>query len=186
MTIELTHVTYIKFTKKIVKKILYGMYRISPFYKRYKVSRTAILEKKKLIKLADHCEIQDYVIIRTYEHPVTIGKYSQINPYTVIYGGDGVTIGDYVMIAPHCMIVAGNHNHNQLEMPMRFAVSYSKGPIVIEDDVWIGANCTITDGITIGKGAVIGANSVVTKDVKPYDVVGGVPAKFIKSRLPQA
>ena len=61
--------------------------------------------------------------------------------------------------------------------------SYSKGNIVIKNDVWIGLNCTILDGITIGNGAVIGAGSVVTKDVKPYSIVGGNPAKIIKYRF---
>jgi len=61
--------------------------------------------------------------------------------------------------------------------------SYSKGDIIIKNDVWIGLNCTILDGITIGNGAVIGAGSVVTKDVKPYSIVGGNPAKIIKYRF---
>ena len=61
--------------------------------------------------------------------------------------------------------------------------SYSKGDIVIKNDVWIGANCTILDGITIGNGAVIAAGSVVTKDVPAYAIVGGNPAKIIKYRF---
>jgi len=61
--------------------------------------------------------------------------------------------------------------------------SYSKGDIIIKHDVWIGANCTILDEITIGNGAVIGAGSVVTKDVPAYAIVGGNPAKIIKYRF---
>jgi maltose O-acetyltransferase len=86
------------------------------------------------------------------------------------------------MIAPHCMIAAGDHDFTQLEKPMRFANSITKGPIIIEDNVWIGANVTITDGVRIGKDSVIAANSVVTKDVAPFDIVGGVPAKIIRNR----
>ena len=115
-------------------------------------------------------------------HKIIIGKYSQLNPYVIIYGGD-VWIGDYVMIAPHVVIAAGEHNYKQLEKPMRLADSLGVHKIIIEDDVWIGANSTITDGVKIGKGAVIGANSVVTSDVAPYDIVVGVPAKKIMSRL---
>ena len=100
----------------------------------------------------------------------------------VIYGGSGVTIGSDVMIAPHCVLAAGNHDHTQLDQPMRSAPSISRGPIVIEDDVWIGAHCTITDGVTIGRGAVVGANSVVTRDVPAYAIVAGVPAKQIADR----
>lgn len=152
------------------------------YLKKYRVHKTAMLGKKSLITLGAHCDIQEYVVIRTTEHPVVIGEFSQINPFTVIYGGSPVSIGAHVMIAPHCMIAAGTHNHTQLDQPMRTAISESKGPIVIGDDVWIGANSTITDGVTIGTGAVVAAGSVVTKDVAPYDVVGGVPARFIKNR----
>jgi len=149
---------------------------------KYFVHKTAQLEKKELISIKDHAEIKDYVIIRTYSNPVTIGQYTQLNPFTVIYGGSGVYIGDNVMIAPHCMIAAGDHDLKQLEKPMRFAGSVTKGPIIIEDNVWIGANVTITSGVRIGKDSVVAANSVVTKDVAPFDIVGGVPAKVIGNR----
>ncbi|OHB72562.1 MAG: hypothetical protein A2W23_03690 [Planctomycetes bacterium RBG_16_43_13] len=146
------------------------------------VHKTAILEKKELITIRQNAEVQEYVIIRTFENPVSIGEFTQINPFTVIYGGSGVSIGNNVMIAPHCMIAAGDHNYKQTERPMRFAGSISKGPVIIEDNVWIGANCTITSGVRIGKDAVVAANSVVTKDVNPYEIVGGVPAKLIGDR----
>ena len=81
------------------------------------------------------------------------------------------------------MIVTGNHEYRQLHTPMRFSGYFTKGPITIEDDVWIAANCTVGDGVTIGKGAIVAANSFVNKDVAPYDIVGGVPAKRIASRL---
>ena len=111
-----------------------------------------------------------------------IGEYTQINPFTVIYGGSGVYIGDNVMIAPHCMIAAGDHDFKQIDLPIRHAGDLSKGPIVIEDGVWIGANVTITDGVIIGHDAVVAAGSVVTKNVSPYDIVGGIPAKKIANR----
>lgn len=149
---------------------------------RAKIARTAILGERKLIKLAPFSHIKDYVIIKTWDNPVVIGRYTQINPFCVIYGGSGVFIGNDCMIAPHCMLASGNHDYKQLEKPMRFAGSFTKGPIVIEDDVWIAANCTIADGVHIGKGAVIGANSLVIRDVAPYDIVGGVPAKILGNR----
>jgi acetyltransferase-like isoleucine patch superfamily enzyme len=151
--------------------------------KKYFVAKTAIIENKKLVIIKNFAEIKDYVIVRTYENPIVIGEYTQLNPFTVIYGGSGVYIGNNVMIAPHCMIAAGDHNYKQTTKPMRFADSISKGPIYIEDNVWIGANCTITDGVHIGKDAVVAANSVVIRDVAPYEIVGGVPAKMISNRL---
>lgn len=148
----------------------------------YFVDKTAILENRKLISIKKFAEIQDHVIIRTFQNPVQIGEYTQINPFTVIYGGSGVYIGNDVMIAPHCMIASGNHDFKQIAKPIRHAGNLSEGPIVIEDGVWIGANCTITDGVTIGHDAVVAAGSVVTKDVAAYDIVGGIPAKKIASR----
>jgi acetyltransferase-like isoleucine patch superfamily enzyme len=147
-----------------------------------KVCPTSILEDRKLIRLGNYCEIKDYVIIRTFKNPVVIGEYCQLNPFTVIYGGSGVYIGDNVMIAPHCMIAAGDHDFKQTKIPIRFAGSLTKGPIVIEDNVWIGANCTITDGVKIGREAVVAANSVVTRNVASYDIVAGVPARVIGNR----
>lgn len=149
---------------------------------QYFIDKTAILDKKELVIIKDFAEIKEYVIIKTFENPVVIGKYAQLNPFTVIYGGSGVYIGDNVMIAPHCMIAAGDHDFKQLEKPMRFSGSVTKGPIIIEDNVWIGSNVTITDGVRIGNDSVVAANSVVTKDVAPFDIVGGVPAKVIGNR----
>ncbi|MBI1920668.1 MAG: methyltransferase domain-containing protein [Geobacter sp.] len=150
---------------------------------KYFVHKTAQLEKRDLILINKNAEIKDFVIIRTYSNPVIIGEYTQINPFTVIYGHNSVIIGNNVMIAPHCMIASGNHDFIQTEKPMRFAGSLTKGPIIIEDNVWIGANTTITDGVKIGQDAVIAANSVVISDIGPYDIAAGVPAKIIGNRL---
>lgn len=93
----------------------------------------------------------------------------------------GIFIGDNVMIAPNCVFVAFDHSFDNLEIPMINQGVIEK-PIIIEDDVWIAANCTITKGVKIGKGSIIAANSVVTKDVEDYSIYGGVPAKYIRSR----
>lgn len=153
------------------------------FVKRdYSLSWSAELDKQSLISLAKGVSIGSYVIIKTNKNPVEIGQDTQINPFTVIYGGSGVYIGRDVMIAPHCMIAAGNHDFKQLKMPIRWARNISRGPIIIEDDVWIGANSTVLDGVTIKRGCVIGAGSVVTKNTKEYGIYAGVPAKKIGSR----
>lgn len=113
---------------------------------------------------------------------ITIGKGSSISNNTSINGGSlGVFIGNNVMIAPSCCIVAFNHGTKNNGVPMIFQPSIEK-KIIIYDDVWIGANVTITSGVVINQGAVVAANAVVTKDVDSYAIVGGVPAKFIKSR----
>lgn len=93
----------------------------------------------------------------------------------------GVTIGKDVMIAPNVVIVAFNHNFENRDIPMRLQGN-KENEVIINDNVWIGANCTIAAGVKIGTGAIVGANSLVTKDVEPYSIVGGVPAKLIKIR----
>lgn len=175
--------------KKTLKtnKLIYSYYKKLKKYKmsiaKPRISNTAILEKSSLIELGQNIDIWEYVIIKTHTNKVIIGDNSQLNPFTVIYGGSGVEIGRNVMIAPHVMIAGGNHNYKDLSKPMRFAGSNSKGKIIIEDDVWIGANCVITDGVTIGKGAIVAAGSVVTQNVKEFDVVGGIPTNFFFNRL---
>ncbi len=146
------------------------------------ISRSAILQKKELIIVAQTAEIGDFVVIKALKDPVIIGEYSQINPYTVIYCHSKIVIGDNVMIAPNCVIASGNHDYKQTTKPMRHAGNLTKGPIIIKNDVWIGANVTVLDGVTIGTGAVVGANSVVTHDVPDYAIAGGVPARILGNR----
>ena len=153
---------------------------------RFTVDRTARLSNRRMIKLGHRALVCEYVIIRAGDAPVEIGAFSQVGPFTVILGGVGVRIGDNVMIGPHCCIAAGSHDHVQVARPMRFAGNLAKGPIVIEDNVWIGANVTLTDGVRIGRDAVVGAGSVVTKNVGPYEIVGGVPARVLGNRLHRA
>ncbi|MEQ1554451.1 MAG: acyltransferase [Ferruginibacter sp.] len=113
---------------------------------------------------------------------IKIGNNCSINPYTIIYGhGKGVVIGDNVLIAAHCVIIPANHKFDRKDIPIKLQGENYKG-IRIEDDVWIGAGCQILDGVTIGKGAIVAAGSVVNKSVESYTIVGGVPAKFIKKR----
>ena len=154
------------------------------FITEYKVHPSAIIYKKENLILEESSLICEHVIIRAPEAKLFIGKNSQIGPFTVIFTFKyDLRIGNNVMIAPHCVIASGNHEYRNINVPMINAGNFTKGPIIIDDDVWIGANCTITDNVHIGKGAVIGANSLVNTDVKPYEIVGGVPAKSISTRL---
>lgn len=104
-------------------------------------------------------------------------------------------IGHYTSIAENVKFFAdGNHNYNQastfpfkelFQVPNAPPCGWGKGAPTIGNDVWIGRDCSIMSGVTIGDGAVVAANSVVTKDVEPYSIVGGNPARFIKYRFPQ-
>jgi acetyltransferase-like isoleucine patch superfamily enzyme len=110
---------------------------------------------------------------------IKIGRDSLIGEYSVIRGQGGVTIGDRVYTSPMTQIIAVNHVFADPNRPFIEQGITAEG-IIIEDDVWLGSACVITDGVRIGKGAVVAAGAVVTKDVRPHTVVGGVPARVIK------
>lgn len=111
---------------------------------------------------------------------IKIGKKSLIGEYSVIRGQGGVTIGDRVYTSPFTQIIAVNHVFADPQRPFTEQGITAEG-IIIEDDVWLGAGAVITDGVRVGKGAVVAAGAVVTKDVPPHTVVGGVPARILKT-----
>ncbi len=111
---------------------------------------------------------------------IKIGKNSLVGEYSVIRGQGGVTIGDRVYTSPFTQIIAVNHIFADPQRPFTEQGITAEG-IVIEDDVWLGAGAVITDGVRVGKGAVVAAGAVVTKDVPPHTVVGGVPARVLKT-----
>lgn len=87
------------------------------------------------------------------------------------------------MIAAHSCITSVGHRRDLLHVPM-MAQGIEVEPVTVEDDVWIGMNCTILPGVTIGRGAIVAAGAVVRSDVAPYTIVGGVPAREIGRRSP--
>jgi acetyltransferase-like isoleucine patch superfamily enzyme len=107
------------------------------------------------------------------------GRNVSFGPGSAIYGK--VTIGDDVMIAPNVVIAGGSHGTARNGVPMARQPDVSIG-ITIANDVWIGANAVIADGVTIGDGAIVGAGAVVTRDVAPYAVVVGNPARVLRYR----
>jgi len=111
---------------------------------------------------------------------IKIGQDSLIGEYSVIRGQGRVQIGDRVYASPFTQIIAVNHVFDDPNRPFVEQGITAEG-IIIEDDVWLGAGAIITDGVRVGKGAVVAAGAVVTKDVPPHTVVGGVPAKPIKT-----
>ena len=111
---------------------------------------------------------------------IRIGNRSGLGINSRIYGP--VFIGDHVMMGPDVMILTSNHRYDRLDIPMIDQGGTDHRPVTIEDDVWIGSRTIILPGVRVGSGAVIGAGSVVTKDVPPYGIVAGNPAKLIKYR----
>lgn len=114
--------------------------------------------------------------IRKVGKKVSIGQGTVINWDCMLYVTGGLSIGKQVSISAGTWLVTGSHEMNNPCFPAIFK------PIVIEDYVWIGMRATILGGITIGKGAVVMTGAVVTRDVPPYAVVGGVPARVITQR----
>jgi maltose O-acetyltransferase len=110
---------------------------------------------------------------------VTIGSHCQINHGVHL---NNVQIGDYVMIAAQAMLIEQQHETRSVDVPMVFQGRVRRPPTVIEDDVWIGTRALIMPGVRVGRGAIVGAGAVVTHDVDPFTVVGGVPARLIRRR----
>lgn len=114
---------------------------------------------------------------------ILIDDNSFINSGTVMYSGNGITIGKNVLVAANCTFAPVNHNYSKKnELIKNQGFLPSKGGIIIEDDVWIGANVTILDGAIIRKGAVIGANTLVKGEIASYTVNAGNPLKQISIR----
>lgn len=114
---------------------------------------------------------------------IEIGEHSAIGIHAVI--PSDTIIGAEVMMGPNCYILARNHRFDRLDIPMKRQGYFEEKRTVIEDDVWIGRNVTMTPGRTIRKGTVIGACTVLTKDFPEYSIVAGNPSRLIGSRIPE-
>lgn len=114
---------------------------------------------------------------------VVIGADCAINSGTVMYTGNGIRIGDAVLIAANCTLAPTNHEFGDVSKRIRDqGFQPSRGGIVIEDDVWLGANTVVLDGAVIGKGCVVAAGSVVRGALEPYSIYAGAPAKRVGAR----
>jgi acetyltransferase-like isoleucine patch superfamily enzyme len=173
------------------------------------ISSKAQISCPSRLEMGPKCFIDDFVTI--YAHPGTQGgvylaENVHIYRWSIVELGKGegnlkvgrntyiqagcvlnpimgnIIIGANCMIAAHCAFMPYQHNFTDTSRPMREQPLTSKGDIIIEDDVWLGLNVSVMDGVTIGQGAIIGAGAVVTKDIPPYAIAGGVPARVIRFR----
>ncbi len=109
------------------------------------------------------------------------GEYSYVGPGLSIY--PGVSIGKYTMIANNVHIIGGDHCFNKVGIPIIFSGREPRKETIIGSDCWIGAYSVVMTGVHIGDGAIVAAGSVVTKNIPPYAIVGGVPTKLIRMRF---
>jgi acetyltransferase-like isoleucine patch superfamily enzyme len=145
------------------------------------------LSKQKLI-FGDNVTIGKFALIRPTNQyggivgeGLRMGSNSNIGAYGYIGCSGFIEIGNNVMISPRVSLFAENHNFADTNVPMK-EQGVTRQHIKIEDDCWIAANSIVLAGVTIGRGAIIAAGSVVTKDVPAYAIVAGNPAKIIKFR----
>jgi acetyltransferase-like isoleucine patch superfamily enzyme len=134
------------------------------------------------IEIGPYTSIDKGVIIRAMGGFVTVGSNCNVNAYSFLSGGGGLSIADYVMIASHVSIYASNHIFSDTTKPMATQGLIMQG-IYIRKDVWIGTGARILDGVEVAQGCVIAAGAVVTKSTLPYTINGGIPSRAIGSRL---
>jgi len=152
------------------------------------VSRLADIEpsvRGTLIQIGPRTTIDSFVKIKPAggSGEVVIGADCAINSGTVIYTGNGVRIGDGVLIAANCTLAPVNHAFADPDRPIREqGFQPSRGGIVIEDDVWLGAGVVVLDGAVIGRGSVIAAGAVVRGRIEPNSICAGAPAQRVGVR----
>ncbi len=118
-----------------------------------------------------------------YTPSIVIGRHCSIRDYAHITAIDSIRIGDNLLTGTNVLITDNSHGQSTREhtsLPFTERPLYSKGPVVIGNNVWLGNNVCVMPGVTIGDGAIVGANSVVTHDVPAYAVAAGIPARVIK------
>jgi acetyltransferase-like isoleucine patch superfamily enzyme len=139
------------------------------------------------IRLGDRTTIAEYAYLKctgTLGHlgvGISIGDNSAIGAYSYIGAAGGVSVGTNVLFGQHVSVHAENHVFDRCDVPIR-EQGVTRIGVRIEDDCWIGSHSVILDGVTVGKGAVVAAGSVVTHDVSPWTVMAGVPAKALRRR----
>lgn len=148
------------------------------------------------IKIGDNCHIRGELLVLAYGGEINIGTNVFIGEGSRVWSGDNIRIGDNILISHNVNIIDTNsHESDHILRAKGFVELLKNGhpkekgvietkPIVIEDYAWINFNAVILKGVTIGKGAIVAAGAVVTKDVEPFTLVAGNPAKFVKKIKP--
>ncbi|MDD3827063.1 MAG: acyltransferase [Anaerolineae bacterium] len=133
------------------------------------------------IELQDDVWLSRGSLIVAGESEVVVGPVTYVGHRCLMYGHAGIRIGRDVLLANDVQLICGNHTFARRDVPIRAQPTEGK-PIVVEDDVWLGASAIVLGGVTIGRGSVVGAGSVVTRSLPPYSIARGVPAQIVGVR----
>lgn len=178
---------------KILNKInfIIGVFRgilINLFYPNVSIGKNTYIGKHVVfdvllggrIKIGNNCYILSNSQFRTYGGDIFIGDYCTINSFCVIYGQGNTIIGNFVRIATGTNIIPSNHTFSDKSLPIAIQPLKKIG-IIIDNNVWIGSNASILDGVKISEGTVLAAGAVLKSSTDSYSIYGGVPAKKIKN-----
>lgn len=132
--------------------------------------------------LGDDVIISRNCIVQGKTGPLVIGKRTTIGPNVIICAVPGIFIGQSVAICANCYVGGGRYGSDSLDIPMVEQGDYSRGPVIIGDDVVLYPGASVLDGVHIGKGSIVGAGALVTEDLPDYAISIGVPAKVIGTR----
>jgi len=133
------------------------------------------------IELQDDVWLSRESYIVAGDSEVVVGPTTYVGHRCLMYGHAGIQIGRDVLLANDVQLICGNHTFSRRDVPIRAQPPEGK-PIVVEDDVWLGASVIVLGGVTVGRGSVVGAGSVVTRSLPPYSIARGVPAKVVGVR----
>jgi len=171
--------------RNIITRYLIPRSLASIFYMlrdRCLINLSANVQLAATIRFGVGTTIKQYAIINTSGGTIRFGRECNLGQFSIVSAGkNDVIIGDYVRIGPHVNIIAANRIYARRDIPILKQGITEEG-IRIGNDVWIGAGSMIVDGVKVCDGVVVAAGAVVTKDVPPYSIVGGVPARIIGER----
>jgi len=133
------------------------------------------------IELRDDVWLSRGCLLVTGDTEIVVEERAYIGHHCLLYGHGGIRVGRDALLANNVQLICGNHTFARRDIPIRDQPSEEK-PIVVGDDVWLGASAIVLGGVTIGQGAVVGAGAVVTGDLPPYSIARGVPARVVGER----
>jgi len=134
------------------------------------------------VVIGDNVILSRNCVVQGKTGPVVLGEKADIGCNCIFTSASGIFLGKSVLMGANCYIGGGRYLSDRLDIPMMEQGLYSKGPVVIQNDVWLGAGVVVLDGVRVGNGCILGAGAVVTRDLPDYSIAAGVPARVIGTR----